>query len=69
MVGPALIMGNSLVLRPSEFTSLSTSLLAELAIEFGAPAGVINVVHGAGHIVGDALAHHKDVELLSFFCK
>lgn len=64
-VGPALITGNSLVLKPSEFTSLSAALLAQLAIEAGVPAGVLNVVHG-GPMVGDALARHMDVDLLSF---
>ena len=67
-VGPALAMamGNSLVLKPSEFSSLSASRLAELAIEAGVPPGVFNVVHGAGTIVGAALAHHPDVNLLTF---
>ncbi|MDG1818939.1 MAG: aldehyde dehydrogenase family protein [Porticoccaceae bacterium] len=65
-VGPALITGNSLVLKPSEFTSLSTSFLAELAIEAGLPAGVFNVVHGDGINVGDRLARHMDVDLLTF---
>ena len=65
-VAPALLMGNSLVLKPSEFTSLSTSLLAELAVEAGVPKGVFNVVHGAGVTVGGALARHNDVDLLSF---
>ena len=64
-VGPALAMGNSLVLKPSEFTSLSTCLLAELALEAGVPPGVFNVVHG-GPAVGASLAHHSDVDLLSF---
>ena len=65
-VGPALITGNSLILKPSEFTSLSTCLLAKLALEAGVPAGVFNVVHGAGATVGDAIAHHNDIDLLSF---
>ena len=65
-VGPALVTGNSLVLKPSEFTSLSTCLLAELAVEAGVPAGVFNVVHGDGVNVGDGLARHMDVDLLSF---
>ena len=65
-VGPALMMGNSLVLKPSEFTSLSASRLAELAIEAGVPPGVFNVVHGAGKTVGVALAQHHEVNLLSF---
>ena len=65
-VGPALAMGNSLVLKPSEFTSLSAWRLAELAIEAGVPPGVFNVVNGAGNTVGDALARHPDVDLLTF---
>ena len=64
-IGPALVTGNSLVLKPSEFTSLSTSFLAELALEAGVPAGVFNVVNG-GPMVGDALARHMDVDLLTF---
>ena len=65
-LGPALVMGNSVVLKPSEFTSLSASRLAELAIEAGVPPGVFNVVHGAGNTVGAALSLHQDVRLLSF---
>ena len=64
--GPALAMGNSLVLKPSEFTPLSATRLAELALEAGVPSGVFNVVHGSGITVGSALAHHQDVDLLSF---
>ena len=64
--GPALVMGNSLVLKPSEFTSLSACRLAELAVEAGVPAGVFNVVNGAGATVGDAIARHADVRVLSF---
>lgn len=65
-MAPALIMGNTIVLKPSEFTSLSAQHLAVLAIEAGIPPGVFNVVHGAGHTVGEALALHNDVDLLSF---
>jgi acyl-CoA reductase-like NAD-dependent aldehyde dehydrogenase len=65
-VGPALVMGNSLVLKPSEFSSLSACRLAELAVEAGVPPGVFNVVHGAGKTVGAALSQHRDVRLLSF---
>jgi len=64
-IGPALITGNSIVLKPSEFTSLSAGLLAELATEAGVPPGVVNVVHG-GPAVGDAIARHRDIEMLSF---
>ena len=65
-VGAVLAAGNSLVLKPSEFTSLSAGLLAELALEAGVPPGVFNVVHGKGITVGEALAKHKDVDLQSF---
>ena len=65
-IGPALAMGNTLVLKPSEFTSLSAWRLAELALEAGIPEGVFNVVNGSGAMVGDALARHPDVRLLSF---
>ena len=65
-VGPALMMGNSLVLKPSEFTSLSACRFAELAIEAGVPKGVFNVVNGAGNTVGDRLARHPDVGLMTF---
>ena len=64
-VGPALAMGNSLVLKPSEFTSLSAVRLAELALEAGVPPGVFNVVHG-GAAIGGALAMHMDVDMLTF---
>ena len=65
-IAPALVMGNSLVLKPSEFSSLSASRLAALAIEAGVPPGVFNVVHGRGTTVGAALAHHPDVDMLTF---
>ena len=65
-VGPALIMGNSLVLKPSEYSSLSAGFLAALALEAGVPSGILNVVHGAGDTVGSVLANHREVGLLSF---
>ncbi|MBN4055432.1 aldehyde dehydrogenase family protein [bacterium AH-315-K03] len=65
-IGPALAMGNSLVLKPSEFTSLSACRLAELAMEAGLPPGVLNVVHGKGSSVGAAMASHNDIDLLTF---
>lgn len=64
-IGPALATGNSLVLKPSEFTALSTARVAELAVEAGIPVGTLNVVHG-GRGVGAALAKHPDVELVTF---
>jgi acyl-CoA reductase-like NAD-dependent aldehyde dehydrogenase len=64
-VAPVLATGNSLVLKPSEWTSLSASRLAELAVEAGVPPGVFNVVHGDRGL-GAVLAHHADVDLLTF---
>ena len=65
-IGPALAMGNSIVLKPSEFTSLSAIRLAELALEAGVPPGVINVIHGSGATVGAALSSHMDVDMITF---
>lgn len=65
-VAPALAAGNSLVLKPSEKSSLSALRLAELAIEAGVPKGVFNVVTGFGHTAGKALALHNDVDVLAF---
>jgi acyl-CoA reductase-like NAD-dependent aldehyde dehydrogenase len=64
--GPALAAGNSLVLKPSELSSLSALRLAELALEAGVPEGVFNVVPGIGRTVGDELARHPDLDMLSF---
>jgi len=64
-IGPALAAGNTLVLKPSELTSLSAARVAELAIEAGVPEGVLNVIHG-GPTVGAALAQHPDVDLITF---
>ena len=65
-IGPALALGNSLVLKPSEFTCLSATRLGELAQEAGIPDGVLNIVNGTGAIVGDALARHSDVDMITF---
>jgi acyl-CoA reductase-like NAD-dependent aldehyde dehydrogenase len=63
--GPALAAGNTIILKPSELTSLSASRLAELAAEAGVPDSVFNVVHG-GRALGAALSRHDHVDLLSF---
>jgi acyl-CoA reductase-like NAD-dependent aldehyde dehydrogenase len=63
---PALAAGNSVVLKPAELSPLSATLLAQLFVEAGGPPGVFNVVHGAGGIVGKALALHMDVDKISF---
>jgi acyl-CoA reductase-like NAD-dependent aldehyde dehydrogenase len=65
-VAPALAMGNSVVLKPAEQSSLSAILLARLATEAGLPNGVFNVVTGLGPEAGQALARHMDVAKLAF---
>lgn len=64
--GPILAGGNSLVMKPSNLTSLTTLAVAELAIEAGMPPGVFNVVTGSGSEVGGAIARHPDVDIVSF---
>lgn len=65
-LGPALATGNAVVLKPAEQSPLSANLLAELFIEAGGPAGVLNVVHGLGEETGKALALHDDVDKIGF---
>lgn len=65
-VAAALAAGNTVVLKPSEFTSSTTVMLAELASEVGVPPGVLNVVLGTGQEVGAAITRHPDVRLLAF---
>ncbi|MBC3988810.1 aldehyde dehydrogenase [Streptomyces sp. AC563] len=65
-VAPALAAGNTVVLKPAEWSPLTASLLADIAAEAGLPAGVLNVVQGYGSEVGDALTSHPDVRRISF---
>jgi 4-(gamma-glutamylamino)butanal dehydrogenase len=65
-VGPALLTGNSVVLKPAEQSPLSAIRLAELACEAGVPPGTFNVVPGFGEEAGKALALHPDVDLIAF---
>ena len=65
-VGPALAMGNTVVIKPAETTPLSALALAKLALEVGFPPGVINVIPGQGPVAGAALASHPLVRKVSF---
>jgi 4-guanidinobutyraldehyde dehydrogenase/NAD-dependent aldehyde dehydrogenase len=65
-IAPALAMGNSVVLKPSEKSPLTAIRLAEIAVEAGIPAGVLNVVPGFGKGAGEPLALHMDVDGLVF---
>lgn len=65
-LGPALAGGNTVVIKPPSVTPLSISLLGEIAKEAGIPDGVVNIVHGPGRRVGNAITEHPDVDLVSF---
>lgn len=65
-LGPALAAGNTVVLKPAEWTPFTASLLADFALEAGLPAGVFNVVQGFGAEAGAALVAHPDVKRISF---
>ncbi len=65
-IGPALIAGCTMVLKPSELAPLSAQLFAEFIDEAGFPAGVFNMVHGTGPAIGDALTSHPEVDMISF---
>lgn len=65
-LAPALAAGNAVVVKPPVEASHSALLLAELAVEAGIPAGILNVVPGRGSVVGKALALHEDVDMLAF---
>lgn len=65
-IGPALATGNTMVLKPAENTALSALYGAKLCQEAGVPAGVVNIVPGAGRIVGERLCQHPDVKKIAF---
>ncbi len=65
-IAPALAMGNSVVLKPAELTSLSALMLGRLALEAGIPPGVFNVVPGLGPVAGQALGRHPMVDKVTF---
>ena len=65
-LAPALLAGCTFVLKPSEVAPLTAGVLAEIVAEAGVPAGVFNVVHGTGPVVGEAIAAHPEVDMVSF---
>ena len=65
-IGPALIAGCTMVLKPSEIAPLSAQIFAECMDEAGFPTGVFNMVHGTGAAIGDALTSHPEVDMISF---
>ncbi|MDM5197065.1 betaine-aldehyde dehydrogenase [Fictibacillus enclensis] len=65
-LAPALATGNTLIMKPSEITPLTTIKAFELMEEAGVPAGVVNLVLGSGAIIGAELSSNEDVDLISF---
>ncbi|QGG93936.1 aldehyde dehydrogenase family protein [Actinomarinicola tropica] len=65
-VAPALAAGNTVVLKPSEVAPLNAFVLAQIFEDIGLPAGVFNLVTGTGPVVGEAIAAHPDVDMVSF---
>lgn len=65
-IAPALAAGCTVVAKPSEVTPMTAYLLSEICIEAGLPKGVLNIVHGLGHKVGNAIVSHPKVPVISF---
>ncbi len=65
-IAPALVCGNTVVWKPSELTPFTSRLVVELFERAGLPAGVLNLVNGAGEEVGDELVEHLEVRGISF---
>ena len=65
-VAPALVMGNTIVAKPSEMTPLTANLLAQTLDDIKFPKGVVNIVHGLGPSAGQAILEHPDITAISF---
>lgn len=65
-IAPALLMGNTVIAKPSELTPLTAFFLAKISIQIGLPDGVLNIVHGYGPEVGQAIVEHPKIKAISF---
>src|SRR5439155_23993310 len=65
-LAPALVCGDTVVLKPAEDTPLLAERFVEILTDAGCPAGVVNVVHGFGESAGEALVRHPDVPIITF---
>src|SRR5438094_5392648 len=65
-IAPAIAVGNTAIAKPSELTPMTAHLLAEICQQAGLPPGVLNIVHGLGAKVGEALVTHPQVRTISF---
>src|SRR5207248_10578450 len=64
-IAPAIAMGNTVVLKPAEFTSLTALVFAEICREIGLPRGVVNIITGDGR-TGELIVKHDDVDKIAF---
>ncbi|SHN19290.1 aldehyde dehydrogenase (NAD+) [Duganella sacchari] len=64
-IAPALAAGNTVVFKPAEFTSLTAMLFADICVQAGVPAGVVNIITGDGR-VGEAIVKHEGIDKLAF---
>ncbi len=65
-IAPAIAAGNCVIAKPSEVTPMTAFMLSEVCAEAGLPKGVLNIVHGLGHKVGDAMTKHPKIKAISF---
>lgn len=65
-IAPALAAGNCVIAKPSEVTPYTAYLLGKVLSEAGMPAGVLNIIHGSGNNVGDAIVKHPKIKAISF---
>jgi aminomuconate-semialdehyde/2-hydroxymuconate-6-semialdehyde dehydrogenase len=61
-IAPALAAGNCVIAKPSEVTPMTAYMLSEVCKEAGLPDGVLNIIHGLGHKVGDAMTRHPKIK-------
>ncbi len=65
-IAPALASGNCVIAKPSEITPMTAYLLSKACVDAGMPKGVLNIVHGLGQHVGDAITRHEEIKAISF---
>ncbi|HSF90248.1 MAG TPA: aldehyde dehydrogenase [Saprospiraceae bacterium] len=65
-IAPALAAGNTVVSKPSELTPVTAAMLGDICNEAGLPAGVLNIIHGTGPTVGEAIVRHEGIKAISF---
>ncbi|MBT4066942.1 MAG: aldehyde dehydrogenase [Euryarchaeota archaeon] len=65
-IAPALLMGNSVIAKPSEITPLTAYFLGQVCTEIGLPNGVLNIIHGYGPEIGHAIVEHPEIKAISF---